>query len=126
LLDTHVLLWAIYEPVKLSPKVHSLLSDPSNELIVSYAAVWEILSKVGRGGLLIAGSSSANVLRRIEDLGVTLLPITLNHILAASNLPDLHRDPFDRMFIAQSISEQVPLITIDPKIWGYPLETIWA
>ena len=80
---------------------------------------------MGRRGILVAGTSVANVFSRIEELGVTLLPVSMDHVLSAAGLPDIHRDPFDRMCIAQALAEGVPLLTIDPKIWFYPVQTIW-
>jgi PIN domain nuclease of toxin-antitoxin system len=84
-----------------------------------------MLNKVGRGGLRVAGTSVEEVFQDIEAWGMTLVPVTLEHILSAAALPDLHRDPYDRMYIAQALAEQVPLVTIDADIWKYPLETIW-
>jgi len=102
------------------------LEDPSNEFTLSYAAVWELLNKVGRGRLLVAGTSVADVFEDIKGFGVRFLPITMDHILSAASLPHIHSDPFDRMFIAQALAARMPLVTIDPKIWQYPVESIWA
>jgi PIN domain nuclease of toxin-antitoxin system len=120
-----VVIWAVYEPERLPAHITSLLEDPANELLFSYAAVWEILNKIGRGGILTAGNSVADAYEDIQALGLTLIPVTIEHILAAASLPDIHRDPYDRMYIAQALAEGVPLVTIDPDIWKYPLETIW-
>lgn len=102
-----------------------LLEDPANQLLVSYAAVWEMLNKIGRGGLIAAEDSVPKAFGRIQDLGVTFLPVTINHILSAASLTDIHRDPYDRMYIAQALAEGVPLVTVDPDIWKYSVETIW-
>jgi PIN domain nuclease of toxin-antitoxin system len=119
-------IWAIYEPEKLPARIASLVRDPANELLFSYAAVWEMLNKIGRGGILTAGNSVTDAYEDIVALGMTLIPVTMDHILSAASLPDIHRDPYDRMYIAQALAEGVPLVTIDPKIWEYPLETIWT
>ncbi len=120
------MIWAIYAPERLPAHIALLLEDPANELLFSYAAVWEMLNKIGRGGILTAGSSVGDAFRDIEALGVTFVSVTMEHILAAASLPDIHRDPYDRMYIAQALAEGVPLVTIDPDIWKYPLETIWT
>jgi PIN domain nuclease of toxin-antitoxin system len=118
-------IWAIYEPEKLPAHIAALIEDPANEILFSYAAVWEMLNKIGRGGILKAGNSVADAYKDIEALRMTLIPVTIDNILAAASLPDIHRDPYDRMYIAQAIAEGVPLVTIDPDISKYPLETIW-
>ena len=91
------LIWAIYEPELLSARVRHILEDPSNEFTLSYAAVWELLNKVGRGRLLVAGTSVADVFEDIKGFGVSFLPITMDHILSAASLPHIHSDPFDRI-----------------------------
>lgn len=125
MLDTHALIWAIYEPERLSARVAELLADGVNELLVSHAAVWELLNKVGRGKLMVAGVSVRDVYADIEALGVTFLPVTIENIVSAALLPHLHSDPFDRMFVTQALAEGLPLVTLDPEIRRYPVETIW-
>jgi PIN domain nuclease of toxin-antitoxin system len=80
---------------------------------------------VGRGKLLIAGTSVSGVFARIEVFSDTFLPIRLNHILMAATLPQIHHDPNDRLLVAQALSEGVPLITFDPEIRDYAVPTIW-
>ena len=94
LLDSHALLWAIYSPERLSARIALLLQDEANELVVSHASLWEILSKVARGRLLLAGTSVEGVKERVDTLGVTYLPIELSRILLAASLPQHHSDPF--------------------------------
>jgi PIN domain nuclease of toxin-antitoxin system len=126
LLDTHVVVWTIYEPHRISSRVRLILEDPANELIVSHSALWELLNKVGRGQLRLTTGSVKEVFGRIQVLGVTLLAVNLNDILAAAALPHFHSDPFDRMLVAQALAEDVPLITVDPEISQYPVQTIWS
>ena len=123
LLDTHAFLWAAIEPEKLSATAHEVCE--SAELLVSVASVWEIAIKVQIGRLAVPGSVRTFIgdqLRR-GDLGV--LPISAAHALRAGELPLIHRDPFDRMLIAQSLEEQIPLITRDPVFGPYKANTIW-
>ncbi len=126
LLDTHVVVWTIYEPHRISSRVRLILEDPANELIVSHSTLWELLNKVGRGQLRLTTGSVKEVFGRIQVLGVTLLAVNLNDILAAAALPHFHSDPFDRMLVAQALAEDVPLITIDPEISQYPVQIIWS
>ena len=103
----------------------ALLVDPESELIVSYITLQELLNKVGRGKLQIAGTSVNGVFARIEELADEFLPITVGHILSAASLPQIHHDPGDRILAAQALAEGVPLITIDPEIHDYDVPYIW-
>jgi PIN domain nuclease of toxin-antitoxin system len=126
LLDTHVVVWAIYEPHRISSRVKLILEDPTNELIVSHATLWELLNKVGRGQLRLTTGSVTEVFGRIQSLGITLMAVNLDDILAAASLHHYHSDPFDRMLIAQALAEGVSLVTDDKEIRQYPIQTIWA
>lgn len=103
LVDAHVLVWALYEPEKLSAAAHELLEDEENILLVSDATLWELLNKIGRGKLAVAGSSPARTYDRIRELGVRFVAVDRADILTASTLPHHHSDPFDRMLIAQAM-----------------------
>ncbi len=120
-----MIFWAIYDPGRLSARAKLLLEDSDNDFIVSYAAVWELLNKAGPGGLPIGNLPVTEVYTDIVAFGVKLVPVSMDHIITAATLPDIHRDPFDRMFIAQALAEGVPLVTRDPDIWQYSLQTIW-
>jgi PIN domain nuclease of toxin-antitoxin system len=102
-----------------------LLSDQTNEFLVSHVTLQELLNKVGRGKLPIAGTSVMGVFARIQRLSDTLLPVTLDDILAAASLPQIHHDPGDRLLIAQALAEGVPLMTLDPEIMDYDVPTVW-
>ena len=118
LLDSHLLLWASEQPNRLSPLASSLMSDPGNEPIFSAASIWEIGIKfaLGRDDFRL----DPRTLRRdLIDNGYTELPVTSVHGLAVLGLPRLHRDPFDRILIAQSIVEGIVLLTADPVIARY-------
>jgi PIN domain nuclease of toxin-antitoxin system len=92
---------------------------------VSHVTLQELLNKVGRGNLPIAGTSVSGFFARIQRLADRYLPVTLDHILAAANLPQIHHDPGDRLLVAQALAENIPLMTLDPEIRDYAVPTIW-
>jgi PIN domain nuclease of toxin-antitoxin system len=119
LLDTHVLLWAAGRPDHLPAKTRKLLNDPRNELIFSSASLWEIAIKsgLGRDDFQV----DARLLRRgLLDNGYLELPITSEHAVAIDGLPPIHKDPFDRLLVAQSMVEGITLLTADPLVAQYP------
>ncbi len=119
LLDTHVLLWAAGEPNKLSSSTRALLNSPQNELVFSSASIWEIAIKNGIGRTDFQVQN--RLLRQgLLSSGYSELPITGNHALTVELLPTLHRDPFDRILIAQAIAEGMTLLTDDAQIARYP------
>jgi PIN domain nuclease of toxin-antitoxin system len=119
LLDTHILLWAAGRPEKLSRKARRLLDDPSNALIFSAVSLWEIVIKQGLGRDDF--DVNARQLRRgLLDNEYSELAMTSAHALALDDLPPLHKDPFDRMLLAQSRVEGLTLLTADALILQYP------
>ncbi len=115
LLDTHVLLWCLSDESSLSPETYDLIIDPNNDVYVSAASIWEIgIKKVS--GKLVAPD---NLLEVIYLTDFILLSITPVHAIKAALLPPLHKDPFDRMLIAQTQLENMFLITCDSKILEY-------
>lgn len=125
LLDTHALLWADLEPQKLSPRVRSLLESLSAEVLVSAASAWEIATKVRIGKLPQAFLFSAEMPKRIEMLGFQPLAVTVEHAQRAGSLPGPHRDPFDRMLIAQAQAENLALVSNDKAFDSYGIRRIW-
>jgi PIN domain nuclease of toxin-antitoxin system len=123
LLDTHTFLWGLSDVNRLSERVRELL--PSAETWFSVASLWEILIKSQSGKLPLPQPSGAYVMAKLKVNGVKLLPVKLDHVLRIESLPMHHRDPFDRMLIAQSLEEKLPLVTADPLILRYPVEVIW-
>ncbi len=117
LLDTHIYLWAITNDIKLSKTAKDLMQDAS-EIYISSASIWEIAikTKLGKLKLDIEMDELTNC---IIDSGFKELPITMKHATQISQLPDLHRDPFDRMLIAQAITEPLRLLTADQQLKGY-------
>ena len=119
LLDTHLLLWAAGEPDTLSARARTLMEDPDNVLVFSAASLWEITIKVGLGRADF--QVDPHLLRRgLIENGYEELPITSQHALAVGQLPDVHRDPFDRILVAQATVEGVLLLTHDPLVKAYP------
>jgi len=119
LLDTHLLLWVAATPDRLSPPAASAVSDPANELIFSAASIWEIAIKQGLGRADF--TADAGVLRRaLLDNGYLELPVTGAHAVAVGGLPPIHRDPFDRLLVAQANVEGVTLLTTDATVARYP------
>ena len=119
LLDTHVLLWAAGSPAQLPPDARALLEDPDNELVFSAASLWEITIKrsLGRADFQV----DARVLRRgLLDNGYLELSITSEHAVFIDSLPAIHKDPFDRILIAQATVEGITLLTADALIAQYP------
>ena len=119
LLDTHLLLWAAGQPSRLSPAARAYLDNPDNELLFSAASFWEIAIKqgLGRDDFRL----DARVLRRgLRDNGYGELPVTSAHTLMLDTLPPLHKDPFDRILVAQCIAEGITLLTADPLVAQYP------
>lgn len=119
LLDTHLLLWAAGMPERLSPAALEFLNDPLNELLFSAASVWEIAIKngLGRDDFRV----EPRLLRRgLLDNGYVELPITSQHAVSIDSLPPVHKDPFDRLLLAQALSEGILLLTSDAQLARYP------
>jgi PIN domain nuclease of toxin-antitoxin system len=118
LLDTHLLLWAAGDPGQLPAAALALIEDPANELIFSAASLWEIAIKrrLGRKDFRV----DPRLLRRgLLDNGYLELPVSSEHALALDTLPDLHKDPFDRILVAQATVEGMVLLTVDPVVARY-------
>jgi PIN domain nuclease of toxin-antitoxin system len=125
LLDTCALLWWWAEPESLSPRALALIKDPHNNFLVSAASAWEVsakfrIGKLAQGGVLVEEWSD-----RLAADGFGELPISATHALRAGVLPGEHRDPFDRMIAAQSIIEQVPVMSSDLEISRLGAQLIW-
>jgi PIN domain nuclease of toxin-antitoxin system len=125
LLDTHTLIWAQDEPAKLGSAAILTLQEPANELIVSATTIWELGIKVAIGKLRLAPSYRAWVEKAVIDLGLIVLPITLDHAERQTTLPFHHRDPFDRLLAAQALVEAMPLVSADAVFDHYGVHRIW-
>lgn len=119
LLDTHLLLWAAGQPERLSRDARALVEAPENELFFSAASLWEVVIKRGLGRDDF--KADPRLLRRgLLDNGYSELPIGSEHVVAVENLPAIHKDPFDRILVAQAIVEGITLLTADATVAQYP------
>jgi PIN domain nuclease of toxin-antitoxin system len=119
LLDTHLLLWAAGQPERLSSSARKLLENSRNDLVFSVASLWEIAIK--RGLEREDFQVDARLLRRgLLENGYHELEIRGDHAVAVDELPPLHKDPFDRILVAQSVVEGIVLLTVDPQVAQYP------
>ena len=123
LLDTHTFIWAITDERRLSPRARSLIA--SSELWWSVVSLWEAIQKAQVGKLSLQLPAGPFLTGELSSNHVRLLPVSLSHVLRIEELPLHHRDPFDRLLIAQSIEEGWPIITADPWFARYPVDVIW-
>lgn len=122
LLDTHVFLWWRTDDKRLGPAARSAIADPANGVYVSAAVAWEIVIKRSLGRLAFEGSVAA----ALAEEGFEALPVSVAHADGAAGLPDLHRDPFDRIQLAQAQLEGATLVTHDAAILAYPSISLMA
>ncbi len=125
LLDTHTLLWSADDPSKLSPAAATALADPANDLLLSAATVWELAVKVGSGKLTQSMPYRTWVDTAVADLHLTLLPITVDYAERLVTLPPHHKDPFDRLMVAQALVAGIPIVGVDAAFDAYGVTRIW-
>ena len=125
LLDTHTFLWWITDQPRLSAHVRALIGDGANEFYISAATGWEIAIKAQLGKIELPREPVAYVAEQLTLNAFVELPVRLKPALQVYALPALHRDPFDRLLIAQSQLEDLPLLSADPQIARYPVQVIW-
>jgi len=123
LIDTHVLLWGLQNEERLSRKVRTLL--PAADVWISVASLWEIVTKVQVGKLTLPSPVGPYLSEQLRENGVSVLPIGFDHVRRLEELPLHHRDPFDRILIAQSLEESIPIVTGDPLFERYSVDLIW-
>ena len=126
LLDSHVWLWLNGSPEKLSNRVKAILEDEESELLLSTASIWELAIKVKTGKLVLPSEPRLYIEERMTANGVSALTIEPKHAILAADLPDIHRDPFDRMLVAQAILEGLVFLTADAVLLGYEPKLLWA
>lgn len=125
LLDTHVLLWALLDPDRLSAVCRDTLRDRRNIVLVSSVCAWEIATKHRIGKLPEAAAVIMDYAQHLKTFLAEELPITSRHALMAGSFPQAHRDPFDRILAAQSSLEGIPLVTSDPCFRDFPVTVVW-
>jgi PIN domain nuclease of toxin-antitoxin system len=125
LLDTHAFIWWVTDDTRLSSTARNIITHPENILFLSAASAWEIVIKVRLGKLSLPELPETYIPSRLIINKFESLPIQMTHALQVFNLPALHQDPFDRILIAQSQVEKMPIITVDNKIIQYPVDVIW-
>ena len=128
LADTHTFLWFVEGDPQLSLVARRLLEDPNNEILLSIASIWEMAIKVSIGKLTLLTSDKSfevNLTEQLQQNGFGVLPIVLPHIFLVVNLPFHHRDPFDRILAAQSLMENIPIVSIDAILDSYGLQRLW-
>lgn len=125
LLDTHTFLWWNLGDPQLSPTAQDFIGDGRNEILLSAASAWEIAIKYAKGRLTLPEPPERYVANRIAHYGFQALPILVSHALSVARLPLIHHDPFDRLLIAQSQMENLPILTADPEIAKYTVDIIW-
>jgi PIN domain nuclease of toxin-antitoxin system len=126
LIDTHCWLWAFLASERLNDAAKALLADEGNTAFFSTVSAAEIGIKVSIEKLHLPGSAKDFVVSQSENAGMKTLPLYMQHGLRVADLPLHHRDPFDRLLVAQAQAEGLPLMTADPKIAKYDVEIIWA
>lgn len=125
LLDTHIWLWSMESPERVAPPVRSAVLA-ADDVVLSVASVWEVGIKHSIGKLPLNGGVRPLVDEAVRALGARILSVTLDHAIDASGLPLHHRDPFDRLLVAQARREALTLVTADGALRAYDVELLWA
>ena len=125
LLDTHAFLWFITNDSQLSADARAAIAEPSTEVLISPASYWEIAIKVSCGKYPLTVPFETFITRGIHNNGFAILPIEPRHVAALTALPFHHKDPFDRLLVAQSIVEQIPIVSCDAALDAYAITKIW-
>ena len=125
LLDTHAFLWFVAADKRLSRKAESIIRDHQNDIFFSAASVWEMSIKIRLGRLTIEDDLEPFIIKQLVENHFHALSVSILHSLYTSKLPEIHKDPFDRMIIAQSQVEDMPLITRDKHIKKYKVPVVW-
>jgi PIN domain nuclease of toxin-antitoxin system len=125
LLDTHTFVWFIEDNPRLPPMIRALIEDPSNVVLVSIVSVWEIAIKVGIGKLVLSQPFETFIPQQLALNYAALLSVDLRHVLVVAGLPFYHRDPFDRLIIAQAMVEGLPILSADKVFDLYAVSRLW-
>lgn len=125
LLDTHAFLWFCQDDPALSAAAKKLIEDPENRKLLSIASCWEIAIKAGRGKLKLGEPSASYVPAALARTGFEVLPIAIEHATGVEGLPLHHRDPFDRLLVAQAMAEKLSIVSNDVILDAYPITRLW-
>lgn len=125
LLDSHAFLWFVGADARLSPAAQVLIADPANRKFVSIATCWEIAIKVGLGKLALGEPATTFLPRELAANHFDLLPIELRHATFVETLAPHHRDPFDRLLVAQALLEIIPIVSVDAALDPYGVQRLW-
>jgi PIN domain nuclease of toxin-antitoxin system len=125
LLDTHTFLWFVAGDAKLSTRARRLIEEPNTRVLLSVASLWETVIKVSVGKLPLTKSIAQLVRDDVNGNGMELLPINVGHLVILAGLPLLHRDPFDRLLVAQAQGENVQLASADAALDAYGISRVW-
>ena len=123
LIDSHALTWYVDQDQQLSSVSHAAISDPSNDLLLSAGSIWEIAIKIGLGKLVLTRPYLPWMSQALTDLGITVLPITIDYANAQASLPRHHTDPFDRLIVA--LVEGVSIVSADARMDAYGITRVW-
>ena len=125
LLDTHAFLWWVTDDVHLSPRARAIIADGNNELFLSAASGWEMAIMTRLGKLHLPDNPASFVFEQLRINAIEPLAVQMTHALRVYSLPGHHRDPFDRILVAQAQVERMPIITADPQVAQYDVEILW-
>lgn len=125
LLDTHTFIWYVLNIQRLTDKVRNLIDDEDNEILLSIASIWEMAIKQSTGKLSFSLPFELFITQQLSFNKFNLLEIKINHIAQVATLPLHHRDPFDRLLIAQAMVEQIPILSADSAFDAYPTRRLW-
>jgi PIN domain nuclease of toxin-antitoxin system len=124
LIDTHILLWTANADARLEQTAIDLIEDPETELLLSMASIWEMAIKINLGKLQLGKPLNDFMEETTRLYNVELLPIQLEHLIPIESLPQYHRDPFDRLLIAQAMVENIPILSQDTAFHQYPIQLL--
>lgn len=125
LLDTHAFLWWVTDSDELSRRARRLIGDGGNEIFFSAASAWEIAIKSAIRRVTLPEDPERYVMEQLEQNAFQILPVQLRHALRVAALPDLHRDPFDRLLVAQALSEELAILSGDRRLASYSVRVHW-
>lgn len=125
LLDTHTFLWFVAGNRRLSGNVREKIADTTNPAFISAASLWEIAIKISTGKLVMEEPFDTFITQQLQLNEIEILPITFAHIVRVAALPFHHRDPFDRLLVAQALVEGLSIVSADPLLDAYPIARLW-